>query len=77
MPPSGWLILIGFVVGRMLFAGAPGCRKWPVAPASAMPKSLLIYIGLAACIAFSQLFVQLLIATVVSSSLSLLANNSY
>ena len=46
-PPSGWLIMIGFSVCLMLISGAPGWRKWPVAPASAMPKSLLICMGLA------------------------------
>ena len=42
LPPSGWLMLIGFSVLLMLIAGAPDCRTCPVAPASTIPKSLLI-----------------------------------
>ena len=48
LPPSGWLMPIGFFVLLMLIAGAPGWRKCPVAPASAMPKSRLMSMELAA-----------------------------
>ena len=77
MPPSSWLIQIGLVAGCMLLAGAHGCRKWPYAPASAIPKSLLMLIGLLACKSLSLVFVKLLMATVMLSLSSLLANNLY
>ena len=67
LPPSGWLMLMGLFVGLMFLAGVPGCRKWPVAPASAIPKSLLIWIGLAALLDVFTGAEQLLMATVMSS----------
>ena len=67
LPPSDWMMLIGLFVGLMVLAGVPGCRKWPVAPASAIPKSLLIWIGLVALLAVSTGAEQLLTATVMSS----------
>ena len=60
----------------MLIAGAPGCRKCPVDPAYVMPKSLLIYMGLAALWA-NCLPVDLLLATIVISSSSMSANMAY
>ena len=46
IPSSGWLMLIGLLALLMLIAGDPGWRKCPVAPASAIPISLHICIGL-------------------------------
>ena len=46
--PSGWLMLIGLLAHLMLIAGAPGWRTCPVAPASAIPISLHICMGLVA-----------------------------
>ena len=46
-------MLMGLFVGIMFFAGVPGCRKWPVAPAFAIPKFLMIWVGLAALLAVS------------------------
>ena len=62
-------MLMGLFVGLMFLAGVPGCRKWPVAPASAIPKSLLIWIGLVALLAVSTVVEQFLVVTVMSSSL--------
>ena len=56
LTPSGWLMLIGLFVGLMFLAGVPGWRKWPVAPASAIPNSFLIWIGLAALLDVSIIF---------------------
>ena len=67
---------MGLFVGLMFLAGVPGCRKWPVAPASAIPKSLLIWIVLVALLAVSNGVEQLLMVTVVSSS-SLVASAAY
>ena len=46
--PSGWLMLIGFLAHLMLIASAPGWRKCPVAPASAIPIFFPILMGLVA-----------------------------
>ena len=70
------MILIGLFVGLMLLAGVPGWRKWPVAPAYAIPNFLLICIGLAALFAVSTVLEQLLMVTVMSS-LSLVASAAY
>ena len=43
----------GIIFGLMFLEGVPGYKKWPVAPASAIPKSLLILIVLAALLAVS------------------------
>ena len=67
LPLSGWLMLIGLFVGLMCLAGVPGCRKCPVAPASDIPKSLLIWIGLVALLAVSTGLEQLLMVTLMSS----------
>ena len=69
-------MLTGLFVGLMFLAGVPGCRKWPVAPASAIPKSLLIWIGLVALLAVSTGLEQLLMVTVMFSS-SLVARAAY
>ena len=69
-------MLMGLFVGLMFLAGVPGYRKWPVAPASDIPKSLLIWIGLVALLAVSTGVEQLLMATVMSSS-SLVASEAY
>ena len=61
-------MLIGLFVGLMLLAGVPGWRKWPVAPASAITNSLLIWIGLAALFSFSTVLEQFLMVTVMQSS---------
>ena len=61
-------MIIGLFVGIMFLTGVPGWRKWPVAPASAIPNSLLIWIGLAALFSVSTVLGQLLMVTVVSSS---------
>ena len=65
--PSGWLMLIGLFARLMFIAGAPGWRKCPVDPASAIPISLLICMGLVALLANSLFSVLLLAATVLSS----------
>ena len=70
------MILMGLFFGLMFFAGVPGCSKWPFAPASAIPKSLLIWIGLAALLIVSSGVEQFLIATVMSSS-SIVASTAY
>ena len=69
-------MLIGLFVGLMCLTGVLGCRKWPVAPASDIPKSLLIWIGLASLLAVSNGGEQLMMATVMSSS-SLVASAAY
>ena len=69
-------MLMGLFVGIMFFAGVPGCRKWPVAPAYNINKSFLIWIGLAALLAVSTGVEQLLMATVMLSS-SLVASTAY
>ena len=69
-------MLMRLFVGLMFLAGVPGCSKWPVAPASAIPKSLLIWIVLVALLAVSNGAEQLLMATVMSSS-SLVASEAY
>ena len=69
-------MLIGLFVGLMFLAGLPGWRKWPVAPASTIPNSLLICIGLAALFAVSTVLDQLLMVNVMSSS-SLVASAAY
>ena len=61
-------MLTRLFVGLMFLAGVPGCRKWPVAPASAIPKSLLIWIGLVVLLTVSTGVEQLQIVTVMSSS---------
>ena len=76
LPPSGWLMLMGIFVGLMFLSGVPGCRKWPVALASAIPKSLLIWIGLASLLDVSTGVDKLLMATVMSSS-SIVASAAY
>ena len=63
-------------VGFMFLAGVPGCRKWPVSPASAIPKFLLILIVLAALLDVSTGAEQLLMANVMSSS-SLVSRTAY
>ena len=60
----------------MFLAGVPGCKKCPVAPASDILKSLLIWIGLVSLLVVSTGVEQLLIATVMSSS-SLVASAAY
>ena len=67
---------MGLFVGLMFFADVPGCRKWPVAPASAIPKSLLIWIGLVSLLAVSTGGEQFLMVTVMLPS-SLVARVSY
>ena len=69
-------MLMGLLVGLMFLAGVPVCRKWPVAPASAIPKYLLIWILLAELLAVSTGVEQFLMATVMSSS-SLVASAAY
>ena len=69
-------MLIGLFVGLMFLAGVPGWRKWPVAPASAIPNSLLIWIGLAALFAVSTVLEKLLMVTVMLS-LSCVSSASY
>ena len=69
-------MLIGLFVGLMFLAGVPCCRKWTVAPASAIPNSLLIWILLVALVAVSTGVEQLLMVTVMSSS-SLVASAAY
>ena len=69
-------MLIGLFVGIMFLAGVPGWRKWPVAHASAIPNYLLIWIGLSALLAVSNVLEQLMILTVMSSS-SLVASAAY
>ena len=61
-------MMMGLFVGLMFLAVIPVCRKWPVAPESAIPKSLLIWIGLVALLAVYIGVEQLLIVTVMSSS---------
>ena len=70
------MMLMGLFFGLMFFAGVPGCRKWPVAPASDIPKSLLICIGLAALLDVSTGVEQFLMANVMSSS-SLVSSTAY
>ena len=60
-------MLMQLLVGLMFLDGVPGCRKWLVSPASAIPKSLLICIGLEALLAVSTGVDQLLMATVMLS----------
>ena len=69
-------MLIGLFVGIMFLAGGPGWRKWPVAPASTIPNSLLILIGLAALFAVSTVLENLLMVTVMFSS-SIVASAAY
>ena len=69
-------MLIGLFVGLMFFAGVPGWRKWPVAPAYDFPNSLLIWIGFTALFAVSIVFEKLLTVTVMLSS-SLVASSAY
>ena len=69
-------MLMGLLVGLMFLAGVPGCRKWPVAPASTITKSLLIWIGLVALLTVSTGVEQMMIVTVMSSS-SLVASAAY
>ena len=69
-------MLMGLFVGLMFLTGVTGYRKWPVAPASDIPKSFLIWIGLVALLAVSNGAEQLLMATVMSSS-SLVASEAY
>ena len=61
-------MLIGLLARLMFIAGAPGWRKCPVTPASAIPISLHICMGLVALLANSLCYVLLLAATVLSSS---------
>ena len=61
-------MLMGLFVCLIFFADVPGCRKWPVAPESAIPKSLLICIGLVALLAVSTGVEQLMTVTVMSPS---------
>ena len=51
--PSGWLMLIGLLARLMFISGAPGWRKCPVAPASDIPISLHICMGLVALLSNS------------------------
>ena len=60
----------------MFLAGVPGCRKWPVAPAFAIPNFLLIWIGLSALFSVSTVLEQFLMLTVMSSS-SLVSSAAY
>ena len=69
-------MLIGLFVGLMLFSGVPGCRKWPVDPASAIPNYFLIWIRLVALLSVSTGVEQLLMVTVMLSS-SLVASAAY
>ena len=69
-------MLIGLSVGILFFAGVPGWRKCPVAPASDIPNYLLIWIGLAALFFVSTVLEQLLMVTVMSSS-SLVASAAH
>ena len=69
-------MLIGLFVALMFLAGVPSWRKWPVALASAILNSLLIWIGLAALFAVSTVLEQLLMVTVMSSS-SLVSSATY
>ena len=69
-------MLMGLFVGLMFWAGVPGYRKWPVAPASDITKSLLIWILLVALVAVSTGVEKLLMETVMSSS-SLVASAAY
>ena len=69
-------MMMGLFVGLMFLAGVTGCRKWPVAPTSAIPKSLLILIGLEALLTVYTCVEQLLMATLMSSS-SLVASAEY
>ena len=69
-------MLMGLFVGLMLLAGVPGYWKWPFAPASTIPKSLLSWIGLVALLAVSIGLEKLLMVTVISSS-SLFASAVY
>ena len=41
--PSGKVIIRGAVAALMSVTGAPGSRKWPVAPASAMAMSTVTF----------------------------------
>ena len=68
--PSGWLMLMGFVVGLILTAGAPGCKNVPVAPASAIATSFGISIVWVASNALCWVDDLLSAATVISSSSS-------
>ena len=74
--PTGWLMLIGLSVGLIFLVGVPGWRKWNVAPASDIPNSLIIWIGLAALFAVSSVLEKLLIVTMMSF-LSLVASAAY
>ena len=51
-------MIIVLFVGRMFLAGVPVWRKWPVAPASAIPNYFPIWIGLAALFAVSIVLEQ-------------------
>ena len=74
--PSGWMMLIGLFARLMFIDGAPGWRKCPVAPASAILIFLHICMGLVALLAKSLFSVLLLAATVLLSS-SMSANMAY
>ena len=56
------------LIGLLFLACVHGWRKWPVAPASAIPNSLMICIGLVALFAVSTFLEKLLMVTVMSSS---------
>ena len=67
-PPSGWLMHIGIFVTLMLTAGAPGWRKFPVAPASAIHTSIGMSIVVVALYAPFFFGATLPLITVISSS---------
>ena len=69
-------MLIGLFDALMFWDCVPGCMKWPVAPASDIPNSLLIWIGLAALFSVSTVSEQLLMVNVISSSY-LVASSAY
>ena len=69
-------MLMGLLVGLMLLAGLPGCRKWTFAHASAIPNSFLVWIVLAALLAVSTGVEQFPMLNVMSSS-SLVASVAY
>ena len=57
-------MLFRLFVGLMFLAGVPGWRKWPVAPASDIPNSLLMLIVLEALFAVSTVLEKFLMVTV-------------
>ena len=71
--PSGSRIEIAFSVGFIFIAGAPGCKKCPVAPASAIAMFLGILIEL--CGAVNAIFGLFIfdVTIVLSSSSSLIS----